>query len=93
MLLVSKETILVVVVNFKRRGFIKYLDEKWIQIYMSWRMFNYLVIWLTHIKMEACQIKLKLKQFPLFILKGEEEVNPHPTRPPQRVPEIQRLFL
>lgn len=56
-------------------------------------MFNYLVIWLTHIKMEACQIKLKLKQFPLFILKGEEEVNPHLTRPPQRVPEIQRLFL
>lgn len=93
MLLVSKETILVVVVNFKRRGLIKYLNEKWTQIYMSWRMFNYLVIWLTHIKMEACQIKLKLRQFPLFILKGEEEVNPHPTRPPQRVPEIQRLFL
>lgn len=56
-------------------------------------MFNYLVIWLTHIKMEAWQIKLKLRQFPLFILKGEEEVNPHPTHPPQRVPEIQRLFL
>lgn len=50
-------------------------------------MFNYLVIWLTHIKM-ACQIKLKLKQYPLFILKGEEEVNPHPTHPPQCVPEI-----
>lgn len=31
--------------------------------------------------MTAWQVKLKMKQYPLLILKGEEEVNPTPPTP------------